>query len=135
MSRINVTNFRHPDATADSLTLTSDGDVTFANDQRFPSVPQSYQSSNITLVAAQAGTVVDTNSNVTVPTNVFSTGHIVTIYNRNTSAAVTITQASGLTMRLVGNGGTGNRTLDAYGVATIWFRSDTECIISGIGVN
>jgi hypothetical protein len=110
------------------------GDVTFANDQRFPSVPQSYQSSNITLVVTHAGTVVDTNSAVNVPANVFSTGHIVTIYNRSTSA-VNVNQSSGLTMRLVGDGGTGNRTLDAYGMATIWFRSATDCIISGIGVN
>ena len=111
------------------------GDVTFSNDQRFPTVPQSYQTVGINLTAAQAGTVVDTNSGVTVPASVFAVGNIVTIYNRDSSATITITQGTGLTMRLVGDGGTGNRTLDPYGMATIWFRSGTDCTISGIGVN
>jgi hypothetical protein len=37
-------------------------------------------------------------------------------------------------LRLAGTTTTGNRTLAAYGIATIWFSSGTLGIISGPGV-
>ena len=50
-------------------------------------------------------------------------------------SAITLTQGSGLTLRLAGGATTGNRTLAARGFATIWFNSTSEAIVSGTGVS
>lgn len=62
-----------------------------------------------------------------------STGDVFSIYN-DSGSAVTLTQGGGLTLRLAGTATTGNRTLAARGIATLWFNSASECIISGPGV-
>jgi hypothetical protein len=52
MSRINVANFRHPDATADSLTLTSGGDVSISGNftsHLVPDVTNTYDLGSSTL--------------------------------------------------------------------------------------
>ena len=55
------------------------------------------------------------------------------LYN-NSLSAITITQGAGLTLRLAGTTSTGDRTLTARGLATVWCLSSTEYIISGAGV-
>ena len=42
---------------------------------------------------------------------------------------------AGLTLRLAGTATTGNRTLAARGLATIWFNSASEAVASGPGVS
>ena len=66
--------------------------------------------------------------------NTSSAGDIFSIYN-NSASAITLTQGAGLTLRLAGTTLTGNRTLGARGMATIWFVSASEAIISGSGVS
>lgn len=60
-------------------------------------------------------------------------GSAYSVYN-DSGASITITQGGGLTLRLGGTATTGNRTLAARSIATIWFNSTTEAIISGAGV-
>lgn len=87
-----------------------------------------------TIPLSDLGKAIPATAGVTVPASVFSGGNVVAVYN-DTASPITITQGSGLTMRLVGSALTGNRTLAARGWATIWFRSATECIASGGGVS
>jgi hypothetical protein len=61
-------------------------------------------------------------------------GSTYSIYN-DSGSAITLTQGSGLTLRLAGGATTGNRTLAARGFATIWFNSTSEAIVSGTGVS
>lgn len=61
-------------------------------------------------------------------------GSACSIYN-DSGSAITITQGSGLTLRLGGTGTSGSRTLAARGFCTIWFNSTTEAVISGAGVS
>jgi hypothetical protein len=60
-------------------------------------------------------------------------GFIYTIYN-NSASVRTLTEGAGLTLRLAGTALTGNRTLEPRGIATVWFRTTSEAIISGAGV-
>lgn len=61
----------------------------------------------------------------------FAAGTCFTIYN-NTDTELTITQGSGLTLRLSGQASmTGNRVMTPRSFATIWCRSTTEYIIRG----
>jgi hypothetical protein len=73
------------------------------------------------------------SSGITINTGP-AAGSTYSIYN-DSGSAITITQGSGLTLRLAGTGTTGNRTLAARGFATIWFNSTTEAIVSGSGVS
>jgi hypothetical protein len=57
-------------------------------------------------------------------------GSTYSIYN-NSAAAITLTQGAGLTLRLAGSATTGSRTLAARGIATVWYNSTTEAIVSG----
>jgi hypothetical protein len=68
-----------------------------------------------------------------VPANVFTAGDALSIYN-NSASAVTVEQGSGLTLRQAGTTNTGNRTLAARGLSTVWFISTTEAVISGAGL-
>lgn len=67
---------------------------------------------------------------VTLNTSDMAEGYTFAVYN-NSASAITITQGSGVTLRLGGTTSTGNRSLAARGMASIWCRSGTEAIITG----
>lgn len=98
----------------------------------FRSVPRSTTSG--TAVVGDNGKCIAVSAGLTIPNSVFSAGHAVSIYN-DSASDVTITQGSGLTLRHAGTTDTGNRTLAARGLATIWFNTASEGIISGPGVS
>jgi len=68
----------------------------------------------------------------TINGSVFSPGDIILFYSGDT--ARTLTQGSGLTMRLGGGSTTGNRSLAVRTMAVCYFVSGTECVVSGQGV-
>jgi len=82
-----------------------------------------------TLVAADQNTTGQLTGGLTVPASVFVAED--KIHRRAGSSARTITQGTGLTMRLHGSATTGNLTLAAYGAMVIDFVSATECVVSG----
>jgi hypothetical protein len=63
----------------------------------------------------------------------YSAGMTMSIYN-DSASAITITQGASTTLRLAGTTTTGNRTLAARGLCTIWWNSGTEAIMSGAGL-
>jgi hypothetical protein len=84
---------------------------------------------------AWIGTCNAITAGVTISAGVFSidptAGDIFWLFN-NTSGALTITQAGGMTLRLIGTTTTGNRTLPAYGIGMFWFPTNDVCICSGV---
>jgi hypothetical protein len=97
----------------------------------YRNIPRSTTSGTAT--TADVGKVIAVSAGITIPNSTFAAGDAVSIYN-NSASAITIT-ASVTTLRQAGTTNTGNRTLAAYGMATIWFNSATEAIISGAGVS
>jgi hypothetical protein len=87
-----------------------------------------------TLTSAEMGECVPATGNVTAPSGTFSRGFTFSIYN-DSASAISIVQGSGLTLRLAGTTTTGTRTLAARGMATIWYNSASEAIVSGAGVS
>lgn len=71
---------------------------------------------------------------ITINTTDFSTSYVFSFYN-DSGASITITQGSGVTLRLGGTASTGNRTLAARGFATCWCNSTSEVIMMGTGVS
>lgn len=71
------------------------------------------------------------SAGVTLNTSDMAAGYSFTVYN-DSASAITITQGSGVTLRLVDTATTGNRTLAARGMAFIWCNSGTEAVISGV---
>lgn len=90
-------------------------------------------STTTTLALADRGQCVGITADIAVPNSTFAAGDSVSIYN-NSAAAKTIT-ATITTLRFAGTTLTGNRTLAARGMATIWFLSGTEAIITGAGLS
>jgi hypothetical protein len=76
-----------------------------------------------TLASTDAGKMCLLTGGITVNASTFNVGDTIVIYN-TTSSSITITSGSG-TIRLAGTLLTGNRTLSAYGMATIL------CVVSG----
>ena len=83
--------------------------------------------------ATEIGKCYSLTGAMSIPANVFVAGDSFSIYN-NSAGALALTQGAGLTLRLVGTVATGNRSLAQRGMATLWFVSATEAVITGGGV-
>ena len=120
-------------------TVTLGGDITSVNASAtinsvligYRSIPRS--TTTTTANIADVGKCIAVTASIEIPASIFTGGDAVSVYNNSTSS-VTITQGSGLTMYRVGTATTGNRTLAQRGMATIWFNSATDCVISGGGL-
>lgn len=120
--------------------LTLGGDITSVNASAtidgitigYRSIPKSVTTSG-SIPTTEVGKCIPATAGVTIPNNTFAAGDAISIYN-DSGSSITIT-ASITTLRQAGTSNTGNRTLAARGMATIWFNSPTEAIISGAGVS
>lgn len=86
-----------------------------------------------TAQAADRGRCIVATAGVTIPSGVYVDGDSLAVYN-NSAASIAVMQGAGLTLRLAGTASTGNRALAQRGMATLWFRSPTEAIITGAGL-
>jgi hypothetical protein len=93
-------------------------------------VPRSTTST--TAATSDVNKCIAITANIAIPNSTFAAGDAFSIYN-DSAGALTIT-ATVATLRQAGTTNTGNRTLAARGLATVWFNSATEAIISGAGV-
>lgn len=82
-----------------------------------------------TLTVASANRTIQLTGNPTINNSVFSAGDMITMYAGDT--ARTITAGTITTMRLGGTATTGSRTLAARGLATLFFVSSSEVVVSG----
>ena len=99
------------------------------------SIPSNAQGSAHVAVAADAGKAIYISTGgVTINNSIFSAGDAVTIIN-NSGSDQTITQGSGVTLHNSADASTGNRTLAARGMATVWFASASVGYISGAGLS
>jgi hypothetical protein len=97
-------------------------------------IPQNSQTSAYTAVATDSGKqIAITTGGVTIPASVFSVGDNFMIFN-NSSSSQTITQGSGVTLRLSGTASFGNRTLSQYGLASVMCVASNVFLISGAGL-
>ena len=96
------------------------------------SVPRLSKSSAYVLIASDAGKCITiTTGGVTINPSVMSSGDVVTIIN-DSGSNQTITQGSSMTLYDTGDdGSTGNKTLKARGMCTVWFASASVGYISG----
>lgn len=98
-------------------------------------IPLNSKTSSYVLLASDTGQLVSiTTGGVTVPSGVFSSGQAVSIYN-NSGTSQTITQGSGVTMRLAAIGSTGNRTLEGYGLCFVMCVGSNDFVITGAGIS
>jgi hypothetical protein len=94
-------------------------------------LPQNPQTASYDLTADDAGKHISiTTGGVSVLTGVFSVGDAVTIFN-NSATAQTITQGASTTLRQAGTTNTGNRSLAAYGIATVLCVASNVFVVAG----
>ena len=116
-----------------SGTITTTGVITDGTGS-IRQIPQNAQTAAYTLVLADVGKHISiTTGGVTVPEDIFAIGDNITIFN-NSASDQTITQGTGTTLRAGGSTSTGNRTLAAYGVATILCVGADVFVITGTGL-
>ena len=97
----------------------------------YRSIPRSTTSGTAT--ADDNGKCVAASADLTIPSAVFSAGDAVTVYN-DSASDILIVEGAGLTLRQAATVNTGNRTLAARGMCTMWFNGASEAIISGPGL-
>jgi len=118
--------------TVDYAPIVQSGTTKYGTFAKIRAIPR-IASTGETISTAAIGCRYSTTGNMTIPASTFGTDDAVTIYN-NTAGNITITQGSGLTLRLAGTATTGSRTLAQRGWATVVFESATEAVISGPGL-
>jgi hypothetical protein len=102
----------------------------------FKAIPPSGTSSG-NLALTDAGKHLYVSSGITVPPNstaAFEIGTVITIVNSSGAASLTVTQGSGVTLRLSGTASSGNRTLAAYGLCSCIKVATDIWYISGSGL-
>ena len=105
------------------------GGIIYIGDYRRSLYSQT-KSADYTLLKTDSGNLIKISSgNITVPSNVFADGDIVTIYNN--SGVTRQVQASGTTLRKAGSANTGTCTIDNYGTASILCVGTNEFVVSG----
>lgn len=115
--------------------ITSSTQTLTVDDLAVKGVPQNSQTAAYTLVAGDANKHINiTTGGVTVPSGVFSVGDAVSIYNDSASDQ-TVTQGASVTLRLAGDGTTGNKTLAGYGLCTVLCVTSNEFVIAGTGLS
>ena len=100
---------------------------------RLENLTNSNKTSAYAAVGTDAGTLIRTDSNVTIDQNEFAAGDIISIYN-NSGSNISIVQGTGVTLRLVGSATTGTRTLALRGLMTVTCVSSNEFVCSGGGL-
>ena len=98
-----------------------------------PDFSSTAKTSSYTLTASDIGTLVTTDSAVTVDQDIFTAGDAITIYN-NSASNITITQGTNVTFYLAGTATTGSRTLAQRGVATVLCVASNAFVVSGGGL-
>ena len=98
-----------------------------------PDFSSTTKTSSYILTASDIGTLVQTNTTVTVNQNIFTAGNATTIYN-NSASNIAINQGTGVTFYLAGTATTGNRTLAQRGVATVLCVASNAFVVSGSGL-
>lgn len=99
-------------------------------------VPQVSKSAAYTIALTDRGKSIDTTANVTVPTNAtvaFPIGATVPVTNVGGSA-ISIVQSAGVTLRRVGDGATGSRTLASWGAITLRKVATDVWTVGGSGL-
>ncbi len=117
--------------TSGALTnCTADG----TNAVGYRNVPLNAKTGSYTLLATDVGKVIpNTTGGWTVNNSVHTAGDVVTVYN-DSGSSQNITAGTITTMRLAGSSTTGTRALAGRGLATLYFQTASEVIVSGAGV-
>lgn len=75
---------------------------------------------------------------VTIPTAAavaFPVGTVISIYNGPGAGALSVSPSPGVVLEFPPNSGSGQRTIAASGLATLWLVSSGTWVISGVGVS
>ena len=132
-SEIYYDNSKKLETTSTGVTVTGTVSDTNGNLRQVPANTQT-GSSNYDLVAADSGkAIARSGGNVRIQNSTFTTGDVVTIIN-NSGSDITITQGTGVTLYNSADANTGDRTLAARGMATVYFTGATSAYISGSGL-
>ncbi len=103
----------------------------------YRAIPLTAKSASYQIALGDVGQGLSTGAGITVPPNAttaFAIGDTIAVYN-NSASSITVTQGSGVTLRLVGTVTTGSRALAARGLCTLLKVGTDEWVASGGGLS
>ena len=103
----------------------------------YRTIPLTAKSASYQIALGDVGQGLSTSAGIAVPPNAttaFAVGDTIVVYN-NSGSSITITQGTGVTLRLVGSSTTGNRTLGARGLCTLLKIGSDEWVAAGGGLS
>ena len=102
------------------------------------SIPVNNNTNVYTLQVTDAGKVIvqSSSNGITVPPNVFSDGDAISVYYQQSLGTLDINQGAGVSIVTAGDGTSGNKSIEAYGLVTILCinAASNAFIISGVGI-
>ena len=130
---IGLTGAQGPIGTIDTSTTYSwSAAQNFSQTQTYPRIPANTQGSAYTLVLSDAGKVViNSSGGVTVPSNVFTAGDVISIYN-NSGSDIALNQGGSVTMYKAGSATTGNQLIAQRGIGVVLCVASNEFVCSGV---
>ena len=130
---IGLTGAQGPIGTIDtSTTFSWSAAQNFSQTQTYPRIPANTQGSAYTLVLSDAGKVViNSSGGVTVPSNVFTAGDVISIYN-NSASDIALNQGSSVTMYKAGSATTGNQLIAQRGIGVVLCVASNQFVCSGV---
>ena len=130
---IGLTGAQGPTGTIDTSTTYSwSAAQNFSQTQTYPRIPANTQGSSYTLVLSDAGKVViNSSGGVTVPSNVYTAGDVISIYN-NSGSDIALNQGGSVTMYKAGSATTGNQLIAQRGIGVVLCVASNEFVCSGV---
>ena len=92
------------------------------------------KSTGYTLVSGDEGKMIITDSDVTVPENIFAAGDVFTVVN-SSGSTINITKGTGINLYTIGSSTNATTTLAEKGIAIITCFSSNDFIVGGGGVS
>ena len=129
--RVGVNTFQPSTALDVTGTITASADIVAEGHFEGPAEHSSTTSG--TLAAGDMNTTISATGGITINNSIGSQGDIVIIYN-NTAGNITLTQGTGVTLRLAGSTSSGNRTVATRGLACVYYHAANDVIVGGTGV-
>lgn len=96
-------------------------------------IPVNNQVSDYVLAATDIGKVISTTGNVIIPSNIFTSGDPITIFNNTLTSKFLIPDGFS-TLYFAGTSLTGTRTLYNRAICTVLCISTNVFVVSGVGI-
>ena len=104
--------------------------IIFEKLNQIPSATCTTAEDSKSLTPRHLGKMVVMSESIVIPPNRFENGDIINLFN-TTASGIQVIPGGGVTLKWVGSGASGTRTVGAYSQASLWFETANIAWITG----